>query len=93
MKEIEALINALPSLDKRGRASLRKQVADCIAGVSDMPERPENPDWQRLRRLAMEARYRRKAAGQNWSAKDQVFYNQTGGGKPSVIIPARWKTW
>lgn len=93
MKDIEQLISALPSLDKRGRAALRKRVADCIAGLSDMPERPDNPDWQRLRRLAMQKRYERKAAGQTWSAKDQAFYNQAGGGKPSVVMPARWKAW
>ena len=93
MKEIEALINAMPLLDKRGRVSLRKQVADCIEGKSDMPERPDNPDWQRLRRLAMQKRYERKKAGETWTEKDQAFYNQAGGGKPSVIIPSRWKTW
>lgn len=96
MKHIEQLITALPSLDGKGRAALRKQVADCINGVSDMPER--GPDWIHpadygpIRRAAILEQNARQCAGQIFDPKKALaFYHRGNGGmKPSVIMPHKY---
>lgn len=93
---IEQKIKELTYLNPRQRAALRKQVADCISGVYEMPERGpahiEPCDYAPLRRSVVQAAYVMECAGQMFDLKKATaFYNRgNGGAKPSVILPNKF---
>lgn len=94
--DIEQKIKDLTYLNPRQRAALRKQVADCIIGVSEMPERGpahiEPCDYAPLRRAVIQQAYTRECGGEMFDIKKATeFYNRGNGGtKPSVILPNKF---
>jgi len=95
MKEIEQSIQALEYLNQRQRAALRKQVADHINGVREMPlaapAHIEPCDYGPIRRAVITEAHKRRNAGQVWQAgKDKVFQEAPGNTKSSVILPHKF---
>lgn len=94
MKHIETMIQELPITPQR-RTALRKQVADHIAGVCEMPRTApayiEPCDYAPIRRAAVTEAYKRKRAGQVWVAgKDRAFHEAQGATKSSIIMPHKF---
>lgn len=90
MKHIETMIQSLPITPQR-RTALRKQVADHIAGVREMPRTApahiEPCDYAPLRRVVVTEAYKRKHTGQVWVAgEDKAFHEAIGSTKSSVIL-------
>ena len=88
MKEIETLIQALEYLNPRQRATLRKQAADHINGVREMPlaapAHIEPCDYAPIRRAVVTEAHKRRNAGQVWQAgKDKVFHEPPGTQNPA----------
>lgn len=95
MHEIEQAIQSLTYLTPQKRTALRKQVADHINGVRDMPRAApahiEPADYAPIRRAAVTERYKRTHAGQVWVAgQDKAFHEALGQTKSSVILPHKF---
>lgn len=95
MKHIETMIQSLPITPQR-RTALRKQVADHIAGVREMPRTApahiEPCDYGPLRRAVVTEAYKRKYPKEViWVAgKDKAFHETLGSTKSSVILPQKF---
>lgn len=89
MKEIEQSIQALEYLNQRQRAALRKQVADHINGVREMPHAApahiEPCDYAPIRRVVITEAYKRKYPSDAlWQAgQDKAFHEPPGTQNPA----------